>query len=82
MEVKEEATNSDLNPSLGMVKGKSTDKDEKQSTISEFTEKGWFDYPQPAMRQKIVDQSRWMYATRHDLAKTENGYFHDFVATL
>ena len=51
---------------------------QKLNTISEFTEKGWFDAPLPQLRQKIVDQK----LAGQELDMVENGYFHDFVASL
>ena len=83
-EAKLEAPTSDLNPSLVMVKSKKAYNSQKQNTISEFTEKGWFDAPLPQPRQKIVDQklATWIYATGQDVDMVDNGYFQDFVASL
>ena len=83
-EAKPEAPTSDLNPALVMVKSKKAYHSQKQNTISEFTEKGWFDAPLPQPRQKLVDQklATWIYATGQDLDMVDNGYFQDFVASL
>ena len=83
-EAKPEAPTSDLNPALVMVKSKKAYHSQNQNTISEFSEKGWFDASLPQPRQKLVDQklATWIYATGQALDMVDNGYFQDFVASL
>ena len=73
-----------MNPVLVMVESKKAYHSQKQNTISEFTEKGWFNAPLPQPGQKLVDQklATLTYATGQDLDMLDNGYFQDFVASL
>ena len=83
-EAKPDAPTSGLNPALVMVKINKAYHSQKQNTISEFTEKGWFDAPPQQPRQKCVDQklATWIYATGQDLDMGDEGLFQDFVAYL